>query len=229
MDVFSYTLNNPNNLGIVNDYYVVPIGNRCGTAIACQHANLRKFSLPFDWTIPVFPKKIKNVLENNFEDFIPDVYNNVFCNKYDFSIAHFNSNVAIGIEEYKRRIERLKSIMNDNKKIYFIFFNEDYLYDPNYRHDFFNDVLYYEMLELEQFIKEKYTNINFNILYFNFKPINIPAYSNIINIVLHTNTFYDNTIMSPFVQLRMFCGKILSELFNTNFTMDYISETIYEK
>ena len=90
------------------DYYVIPFGHRCSSALAIKLASLRKMSLPFDWTIPLFPKKIKNVLENNFEDFIPDVHNNIFHNKYGFYLAHFNNNIDEGIKQYERRIERLK-------------------------------------------------------------------------------------------------------------------------
>ena len=44
------------------------------------------------------------MLENNFDDFIPDVYNGVYYNKYGFSLAHFNPNINNGVEEYKRRM-----------------------------------------------------------------------------------------------------------------------------
>jgi len=108
--MFSHTINNP--CLIEEDYYVVPFGHRCTSALACKYANIRKFSLPFDWTFRLFPKKIKAVLENHFEDFIPDVHNGVFRNKYDIALAHFNPNLDAGIEEYKRRIERYTSKKN---------------------------------------------------------------------------------------------------------------------
>ena len=104
--MFSYVINNPNNFVINKDYVVIPFGHRCSSALACNCAIIRKFSLPFDWTIPLFPNKIVKVLENNFEDFIPDVHNGVFHNKYDILLAHFNPNINDGIEEYKRRIDR---------------------------------------------------------------------------------------------------------------------------
>jgi hypothetical protein len=109
--MFSYVLNNPNNFVIKNDYVVIPFGHRCSSALACKYANIRKFSLPFDWTIPLFPNKIQKVLENNFNDFIPDVHNGIFCNKYDFILRHFNSNINNGVEEYKRRIDRFNNII----------------------------------------------------------------------------------------------------------------------
>lgn len=218
--MFSYSVNNPNNFIIGNDYYVIPFGHRCTSALACKYANIRKVSLPFDWTIPLFPKKIKKVLENNFDDFIPDVHKGIFGNKYDFKLAHFNSNLNVGIEEYKRRIDRFNDIINKPKKIYFIYINEDYLYYNGYRQDKFNDSIFNDMLDLEFFLKEKYKNIDYNIIYFNFKHHNIPTNSNIINIVLNTTTLY-NTVDSVQVEIfRRYCGEILTKLFNTKLILE---------
>ena len=49
------------------------------------------------------------------------------------------------------------------------------------------------------------------------------AHSNIINIVLKTDTLYNTSQESPYNEFRVYCGKILSELFNTNIeqTIDY--------
>lgn len=220
MEMFYHEINNPNNFVIENDYFIIPFGHRCTSAIACNFANIRKFSLPFDWTSPVFPHKIQKVLQNNFDGFIPDVHNNIFENKYDFTLVHFNDNINNGIEEYKRRIDRFIDIINQPKKIYFVYINEDYLYDNKYRKNEFNNNIFNEMLELEKFIKDKYINIDYNILYFNFKCHNIPANSNIINIVLHTTNIYDTEDSSPYEKLRLYCGKTLAELFNTNLTVN---------
>jgi hypothetical protein len=97
--MFSHVINNPNNLVIKNDCVVIPFGHRCSSALACKYASIRNFSLPFDWTIPLFPNKIQKVLENNFDDFIPDVYNGIFTNKYGFSLEHFNPNINMGVED----------------------------------------------------------------------------------------------------------------------------------
>jgi hypothetical protein len=223
--MFSYIINNPNNFVIKDDYFIIPFGHRCSSALACNYANIRKFSLPFDWTVPLFPIKIQKVLENNFDDFIPDVHNGIFHNKYGFSLAHFNSDINTGIEEYKRRINRFNDIINGPKKIYFVYINEDYLYDNSYRGDEFNDNIFNEMLELEKLIKNKYINIDYNILYFNFKNYNIPKDSNIISVVLHTTNLYDTHNDSPFEDLRNYCGKILTEIFNTNLHLGYDCNT----
>jgi hypothetical protein len=218
--MFSYVINNPNNFVIKNDYVVIPFGPQCSSALACKFANIRKFSLPFDWNVPLFPNKIVKVLENNFDDFIPDVYNGIFKNKYDILLAHFNPNINDGIEEYKRRIDRFIHIINQPKKIYFVYINESYLYNNSYRKNEFNNNIFNEMLELEKFIKNKYINIDYNILYFNFKDDIIPTNSNIINIVLHTTNLYDSHDDAPYNDFRIYCGKILAELFNTNLILE---------
>lgn len=57
-------------------------------------------------------------MENNFKDFIPDVHNNIFRNKYDLNFPHFNNNIGEGIKQYERRIERFKKIILEDKKMY---------------------------------------------------------------------------------------------------------------
>jgi hypothetical protein len=215
---FTHQINNPNNLVIKDtDYYAVPFGHRCTSALACKYADIRKFSLPFDWTIPSFPDKIKKVLENDFDNFIPDVHNNIILNKYGIALVHFNPDIDKGIEEYKRRIARFQKIINEpNKKLYFIYINEDYLYDINYRDDEFNDYNFNSMIEMEHFIKEKYVGLDFTILYFDFKKHDVPINSNIINIVLHTDHLYDKEENSTNWALRVYCGKILAELLKSN-------------
>jgi hypothetical protein len=141
----------------------------------------------------------------------PVVRNDVFVNKYDFELAHFNEDIDAGIEEYMRRIERFRDVIQHPKKKYFVYINEDYFYDEKYRQNDFNDNIFNEMLELENFIRNKYANIDYNILYFNFIHHNIPADSNIINIVLNSTKVYNDHKASPYEDFRNFCGKILSE------------------
>ena len=130
-----------------------------------------------------------------------------------------------GIEEYKRRIERFNDIMTQSKKLYFIYINEDYLYDNTYRNLTFNDSIFNEMLELESFLKEKYPNIDYAILYFNFIKHNIPPSSNIINIVLNTKQLYDTIHGSSNEPMRTYCAQILTGLFKSKLSLGYNSDT----
>ena len=219
--MFSHTIHSPKHVIIKKEYHVIPFGHRCSSALACRYATIRKFSLPFDWTIPLYPKKIQHVIENNFEDFIPDVYNGVFVNKYGITLAHFDENITNGVEQYKRRIDRFIQMMKESRPKYFVYINEDYLYNSEHRDDTFNDRIFNEMLELEAFLKDRYPYMKYTILYFNFKQHNIPVYSNIINIVLQTTSFYDTHENAPYEELRNYCGKVLSELFNTSVLSGY--------
>ncbi len=185
--------------------------------------------MPFDWLIPLFPSKTKEILENNFSDFIPDVDKGIFVNKYNVALAHFNKNITEGVNEYKRRIERFNNLINEkNKKIYFVYINEDYLYDKNYRTDEFNMKILNEMLDLEKFLKEKYSGIDFNILFFNFHKYNISCNTNIIYINLSTSRLYETPIGSPYESLRNYCGSILSKIFNTKYTPGYNEGDFYK-
>jgi len=218
----SHNVYNPNNLNIdTNEYHVIPFGHRCASALALKFASLRKFSLPFDWTTPSFPICIKNVLINNFEDFIPDVHNNIFTNKYNIRLVHFNSNIEEGIAEYKRRIERFYKVIKEGKKIYFIYVNEDYLYNAEYRKPEFNDDIFSQMVDLDSYLKKTYDNIDFTILYFNFVKHKVPIDSNIINFVLHTEKIWNSNNGCPYEDFRRYCGKVLSDIFETHFVPEY--------
>jgi len=206
-----------NKFKVQKNYNVIPFGHRCTSAISCRYARLRKFALPFDWTTPTFPNKIQKVLENDFNEYIPVdiVENKNFTNKYDIKLMYFNENIKEGILDYTRRIERFREIMNNNNHKYFVYINEDYLYDPLYRKIKFSNKIFLEMLELELFLMKKYPNMKFNILYFDFVKYTIPAYSNIIMIKLTTREVYNNGMNTPFELLRYYCGDILCNFFNT--------------
>ena len=226
--MFSHSINNKFILNTKNDYNIIPFGHRCSSALACKYANIRKYSLPFDWIKPCFPGKIQQLLENNFENFIPNVCVGKFTNKYDIYFPHFNSDINKGIDDYKRRIIRLNCILNEPTKIYFVYINEDYLYNNTYRQDTFLENNFLEMLTLETYLKNKYSTIDFNILYFDFKTHTIPDNSNILQILLHTTTVYNTVNSAPYEKLRNYCGKILAELFETNLVTGYDDTTFHD-
>lgn len=228
--MLSYTINNPNNLVIVDFrdiYTVIPFGHRCTSALACKYSGVRKFSLPFDWVIPLYPGKIKDILENDFEDFVPDVHRNLFHNKYNVSLKHFNRDIDAGIQEYERRIVRFKNVMTEPDTKYFVYINEDYLYEDAYRQDDLNNVIFNEMLDLEKYIKNKYVGIKYRILYFNFKCHTIPSDSNIIGITLDTARVFTNRKTAPYEEFRNYCGQILSDIFKTPLTLDGYNEDTF--
>lgn len=210
--MYTFTMHNPNHLKFnKNNAYFIPFGSRCASALICKYSQLRKFSLPFDWTIPLFPNKIQKIIESDFEDFVPDVRNKKFANKYQICLAHFNSDIEKGIQEYERRIVRFRNIMTEKKKkFYFVYSNEDYIYNEKYREPKFNQKIFEEMLSLEKYLQKKYKNIDYTILYFNFFNFNIPKDSKIINIMLKQSDKNKNAN-----HFRYFCAEVLTKLFGS--------------
>jgi hypothetical protein len=89
-----------------------------------------------------------------------------------------------------------------------------------FREKEFNDYIFMQMLNLEIYLKEKYKNIDYVILYFNFVEHEIPPDSNIINITVHTKKVYDeinNKATIEYSKFRQYCGKILCTMFKTKF------------
>jgi hypothetical protein len=141
--------------------------------------------------------------------------------------VHFNENIDVGIETYKRRIERLKEILNTSDTKYYVYINEDYIYNINYRKKDFNEKLFTDMIELEKTLIEKYNNSNFKILYFDFVEHKKEKDSNIIQIILETE-FLCLESEAPVNDFRKYCGKILSDMFNTEFTTNVKKENIVD-
>jgi hypothetical protein len=120
--MFSYKINNPNNFIIKYDNcYIIPIGHRCATSLACIYAKIRNFSLPFDWGIPWYPKTVQKILENDFKDFCNfKCHENGYIHNptYHFGSSHFNKDINILVDSYNRRIKRFNNIINEPKKKY---------------------------------------------------------------------------------------------------------------
>lgn len=102
-------------------------------------------------------------------------------------------------------------------------------FSKKYREKNFNDDIFSQMLELELYLKKKYPKINYTILYFNFFEHKIPKESNIINIVLNTNKIYNVPHGSPHEKFRVYCGKILSNIFKSKLNPGYTSKTFDEE
>lgn len=216
------------------EYYVVPFGHRCTSALAAKFARLRDFSLPLDWLDTAFPGKIQRVLENDFQDFIPPFYTGTNKNKYDILFPHFNPNIEFGIEEMNRRIDRFRNILQqkssqDAKKVYFVYIAEDYLYEPSHRDKTFCEKISNEMIELDKFMNEKYPSLDYSILFFQFEnEYALPPSSKIIPITLYSeNPFFPSFENSTYSLFRDFCGTILTELFQTNLDLGFSMDIFY--
>jgi len=202
------------------EYDVVPFGSRCTSAIACHYAQLIKESLPFDWAIPLLPARTQNILEENFQHFIPsNIGEKRARNTYGVGLAHFDAheNRQDGIDIYNLRVERFNKLMQSSKHKYFVYVNEDYLYNKAYRGEVFNKGAFEEMLSLEDYIKGRYPHFSFNILYFDFVSHKGIEGSSIVPFVIETGKFWDQPIGSTFPSFRKYIGKALCGLFKTEF------------
>lgn len=210
-------------------YTVISFGVRCTAAIACKYANVRNMSMPFDWLMPLLPSKMHTVLVNDFANFLPDVRNGEHTNVYGLQFAHFHPDVEEGIRQYERRIQRWRSVMRDGTKKVFVFINEDYLYDPTYREPGFNRQMFQDMLALEKFLRNEYSDLNYTILYMDFVQHQIPEDSKVIQIVITSDTFYQHNEENPneTERFRSRCGEMLSSLFNTSFAWGYSADLFW--
>ena len=229
--IFSHKINKCSKQNIEsfsNEYHMIPFGHSCISALAIKYASLRKMSLPFDWTKPLFPRYIQKVLENDFTNYIPDVKNGIFTNCYNFRLAHFNPNIEQGIEQYKRRINRFRSIMKDDNMKYFVYMNEDFLYNAKYRDPILQSSIFHEMLELDRCIRKIYMNMKYKIIYFSPHEHIIPNESNIFQIVVSSSSVYNKPDDAPYDQYREYCGKVLANIFKTRFKGGYQEKVFYE-
>lgn len=178
------------------------------------------------------PSTIKTILENNFTDFIPDVENGLFINKYDIWFPHFDKDLDKGIIDTQKHIENFKRMLTLPTKIYFIHSSFDYTVNKFWRTSEFNHNLMSNFVDLDHFLRVKYPHLNYTFIIFTFKKYNyLPHDSNILQIVLK-RTSYDNIdifdnhsdpnwhieFTKIMKALTQYCGNILKDLFNVQKT-----------
>ncbi len=144
----------------INDYeYVVSIGNKCPTSMILRELNIYKESFPFDY-IPTTPCLILKYLENQ-EEFYPS--KNVVRTKDDVWFGHFDINDKYDetIETFNRRFKRLFEILENKKKILFVYTTEADIY--NEMNNRYNDN-YNELSKIVEYIIQTYKYDDFRVL-----------------------------------------------------------------
>lgn len=154
-----------------NDYeFIVSIGNKCATAIYLRGLNIYKQSFPFDY-IPTTPHLILKYLQNQ-TDFYPE--KNIVRTRDNVWFGHFDINEKYNetIETFKKRFERLFNLLENKKKILFVYTSEADVYNEmnNRYNDNYNDII-----QFRDYIIDTYNNNNFTIL------------------SIHTNKSYEDT------------------------------------
>jgi hypothetical protein len=197
-----------------------PIGHKCSSAMALKNAGMRHLSLPFDWCEHLFPKKVIEIFEDNFEKFIPDAEDDLVCvntaygyyhkNEYDVHVCHIDIDIiAETIASYKRRILRAIDLLNGTKTLLFLYVNEGYLWNKEFRNEDFNKNTFEELVELDTYIKKRYPQLKYKILFIDFVKHDVPETSNIVNMVIQSTDLYDVHIDSVVADFRIHCSKLL--------------------
>jgi hypothetical protein len=143
-----------------NDYeFIVSIGNKCPTAIYLKELNIYKQSFPFDY-IPTTPYLILKYLQNQ-NDFYPE--KNIVRTSDNVWFGHFDINEKYNetIETFRKRFDRLFDILNNKKKILFVYTSEADVY--NEMNNKYNDN-YNQLCKIVEYLIETYKYDNFKLL-----------------------------------------------------------------
>lgn len=144
-----------------NDYeFIVSIGNKCPTAMYLRELNIYKESFPFDY-IPTTPYLILKYLQNQ-DDFYPEK-NIVGRTSDNVWFGHFDLNEKYNetIETFRKRFERLFNILENKKKILFVYTSEADVY--NEMNNRYNDN-YNQLCKIVDYLIETYKYDNFKLL-----------------------------------------------------------------
>jgi hypothetical protein len=187
----------------IDDTYdiIIPFGLRCSNALALVKLEYRKYSLPFDY---IHINNIKNLFEcltDDFKNFLVKNPNDNTLNLYNMQlgIEHLFLNFYdIKNENYlllNKRIKRFYEILNSNKKICFIFSNEDYFYSESFRN---NNQDFEYLIKIQNLLKTRYPNLHFNII--NINGVEKTNYENIksIHVKLNNNKQFLNRTRENF-------------------------------
>jgi hypothetical protein len=163
----------------------VSLGNKCPTQMILKKIGVYKESYPFD-SIPTYPGIINKYLEDN-TDYFPQ--KNVVRNTDNIWFGHFNLNDKYEdtIAQFKRRFERLHSVINQNKRLLFIYSSEADIYNEmgnRYRSN------YTDICKIRDTLLNKYSYNNFTILAIHMNK----TYTN-------TDNIYNYTINVPDIYL----------------------------
>jgi len=135
----------------------IPIGVDCGVANTLKSLNLRKFSLPFDWTVTY--NMVFDCIKDNFENF--------FCIKNDWNETYFTKHVHDKVpednEKYNRRIKRFQELLTSDEELVFI--RKGHAVHHHQECDYFKNEIE-ECKKLQNYLKENYKDLKFTILLF---------------------------------------------------------------
>ena len=192
--------------------YIVSIGNKCPTAMLLRELNIYRESFPFDY-IPTTPFLILKYLQDQ-NDFYPE--KNIVKTNDSVWFGHFDidDNYFKTIESFKRRFKRLFEILQNKKKILFVYTCEADIY--NEMNNRYNDNYMY-ILKIVEYIIENYKYNNFKILCIHTNKSYIDT-NNIVNYSINVPDYYMSNDMSTHTEkitteYRNILKKFIKEIF----------------
>jgi hypothetical protein len=195
------------------DYeYIVSIGNKCPTTMILRELNIYNESFPFDY-IPTTPALILKYFQNQ-DDFYPQ--RNILRTSDNVWFGHFNLSDKYHdtIDTFKRRFARLFDLLQQKKKILFVYTSEADVY--NEMNNRYNNN-YSQLSTLVEYIINTYKYDNFQLLCIHTNK-SFANTKNIINFTIHVPNRYMSDDMSTHVsnvwsQYRHILKKLLTEIF----------------
>lgn len=173
--------------------YIVSIGNKCPTTMILRKLNFYKESFPFDY-IPTTPSLILKYLKNQ-DDFYPK--QNTVRTSDNVWFGHFNTSDRYDetIETFQRRFARLFQILEQKKKIIFVYTTESDIY--NEMNNQVNDN-YTVLLQIVDYLKQTYQYADFKLLCIHMNKT-FPNTENILNYTINVPSEYLSTDMSTHI------------------------------
>lgn len=130
---------------------IIPIGVDCGIADILRKHNLRRVALPFDWNLTY--GGISTIIENDFTNFFPDAS--------DSNVRFVHDKFPDAREKYKKRILRLKTILEMSKEKV-IFFRKGHAVHNHVEYEnIMNDIT--DVERLDSLLKMKYPDLDYSI------------------------------------------------------------------
>jgi len=210
---YSMNYTNPSVLIDLNQFdSIISIGNKCPTTGILKELNIYKESFPFDY-IPSTPKLILKYLKDQ-TDFYPQKYSVENVDGIWFGHFDVNDNYDKTIETFQRRFKRLFELLENKKKILFVYTSESDIYNEmNHR---YNDN-YSDLINIVDYITETYLYNDFKIMAIHTNKSYIDT-TNIINYTIHVPDHYlsddgSTHIYPVFTEYRTILNRFMKEIF----------------
>jgi hypothetical protein len=167
----------------------IPVGDRCLSALAMEHNNLRGVSLPLDY-LDCLPGQALRMFRNQFEDF----YTSDYTNKYGIFFEHFRDKThEENRETFRRRIYRFYEHLElPKKRTIFLHTTEIFLMRPFSGEE---QVSYDEdLVSLCGYIERNFPDLDFTMIHLTTNRGFYGKHPRILPFVLWTPAGYASTL-----------------------------------